>query len=214
MAAILFRHQCAKPQLVKQEVNVTSSSFNQHGLTFIPLWISNCIHYKVCDEITYPFPNFSDASNFILHIFMGIATDLLMGNTFGVRSSAVTVVTNFGSRDTWRLMTQKHHLHVGGLVQGCSIFPTLAIEIRQSCTEPSVLQWRHNGFDGVSIHQAHDCLLSRLFRHRSKKTSKLRVTGLCVGNSPRTGEFPAQMTSNVENVSIWWRHHVYDIATE
>ena len=27
---------------------------------------------------------------------------------------------------------------------------------------------------------------------RSKKISKLRVTGLCVGNSPVTGEFPAQ----------------------
>ena len=40
-----------------------------------------------------------------------------------------------------------------------------------------------------------------------KKTSKLRVTGLCVGNSPGTGEFPAQMASNAENVSIWWRHH-------
>ena len=21
------------------------------------------------------------------------------------------------------------------------------------------------------------------------------------------GEFPAQMASNVENISIWWRHH-------
>ena len=37
--------------------------------------------------------------------------------------------------------------------------------------------------------------------------SKLRVTGLCEGNSPGTGEFPAQMASNAENVSIWWRHH-------
>ena len=27
---------------------------------------------------------------------------------------------------------------------------------------------------------------------RSKKTTKLRVTGLCEGNSPVTGEFPAQ----------------------
>ena len=27
------------------------------------------------------------------------------------------------------------------------------------------------------------------------------------GNSPGTGEFPAQMASNAENVSIWWRHH-------
>ena len=70
------------------------------------------------------------------------------------------------------------------------------------------LQWRHNGRDSVSNHQPHDCLLNRLFRRRSKKTSKLPVTGLCVGNSPGTGEFPAQMTSNTENVSIWWRHHV------
>ena len=71
----------------------------------------------------------------------------------------------------------------------------------------STLQWRHNGHDGVSIHQPHHCLLNRLFRPISKKTLKVRVTGLCVGNSPRTGEFPAQMTSNAENVSIWWHHH-------
>ena len=25
--------------------------------------------------------------------------------------------------------------------------------------------------------------------------------------TPGTGEFPAQMASNAENVSIWWRHH-------
>ena len=42
---------------------------------------------------------------------------------------------------------------------------------------------------------------------RSKKTSKLCVTGLCVGKSPVTGEFPAQKASNAENVSIWWRHY-------
>ena len=69
------------------------------------------------------------------------------------------------------------------------------------------LRWRHNGYDSVSNHQPHDCLLNRLFRRKSKKTSKLRVTGLCAGNSPGTGEFPAQRTSNAENVSIWWRHH-------
>ena len=46
------------------------------------------------------------------------------------------------------------------------------------------LQWRHNGRDRVSNHQPHDCLLNRLFRRRSKKTSKLRVTGLYAGNSP------------------------------
>ena len=69
------------------------------------------------------------------------------------------------------------------------------------------LRWRHNGRDTVSNHQPHDCLLNRLFRRRSKKTSKLRVTGLCAGNWPGTGEFPAQMASNAENASIWWRHH-------
>ena len=68
-------------------------------------------------------------------------------------------------------------------------------------------RWRHNGHDSVSNHLPHDCLPNRLFRRRSKKTSKLRVTVLCVGNSPGTGEFPAQMASNAENVSIWWRHH-------
>ena len=68
----------------------------------------------------------------------------------------------------------------------------------------SLLKRRHNGRDGVSNHQPHDCLLNGLFRRRSKKTSKLRVTG----NSPVTGEFPLQRASNAENASIWWRHHV------
>ena len=71
------------------------------------------------------------------------------------------------------------------------------------------VQWRHNGREGISNHQPHDCLSDRLFRCRSKKTSKLCVTGLCAGNSPVTGEFPAQMTSKAESVSIWWRHHVF-----
>ena len=57
----------------------------------------------------------------------------------------------------------------------------------------------HNERDGVSDHQSHECLLKRLFRRRSKKTSKLRVTGLCEGNSPVTGEFPAQRASNAED---------------
>ena len=46
------------------------------------------------------------------------------------------------------------------------------------------LHWRHHDNDhgGVSNHQPHGCLLNRLFRRRSKKTSKLRVTGHCAGN--------------------------------
>ena len=75
------------------------------------------------------------------------------------------------------------------------------------------LQWRHNGRDSVSNHQPHDCLLFRLFKRRSKKTSKLRATGLCAGNSPLTGEYSAQMARNAENVSIWWRNHAVQPLT-
>ena len=73
------------------------------------------------------------------------------------------------------------------------------------------LQGRHNERDCVSNNQPHDCLLNRLFRRRSKKTSKFRVTGFCEGNSPVTGEFPAQMASNAENDSIRWHHHLLNI---
>ena len=86
-------------------------------------------------------------------------------------------------------------------------FVTFPIATVPHGSEQPALRWRHNERDGVSNYQPHDCLLNRLFRLRSMKTSKLRVTGLCAGNSPVTGEFPAQMASEAENVSIWWRHH-------
>ena len=76
-------------------------------------------------------------------------------------------------------------------------------DVTVSCT----LQWRHNERDGVSNHQPHDWIPNRLFKRRSKKISKPRVTGLCEGNSPMTGEFSAQSACNAGNVSIWWRHH-------
>ena len=51
-----------------------------------------------------------------------------------------------------------------------------------------------------------------------KKISKVLVTGLWVGNSPVTGDFPAQMASNAENVQFhdivilivtsWWAWHI------
>ena len=76
---------------------------------------------------------------------------------------------------------------------------------------PYVLGWCHYNDviiirDGVSNQQLSDCLLNRLFRRRSKKASKLRVTALCEENSLVTGELPAQRSSNTEKVSIWWRH--------
>ena len=69
-----------------------------------------------------------------------------------------------------------------------------------------------NKRDGVSNHRRLDCLLNCFMGRRSKKTSKLRVTGLCGGNPPVTGGFPSQRASNAENVSIWWRHHEYRVT--
>ena len=102
---------------------------------------------------------------------------------------------------TWgRLSQQDQEITLWCLIGGCHY-------LRLQETSSVSLWWRHNERDSVSNHQPHDCLLNRLFRRTSKKTSKLRVTGLCAGNSPVTGEFPAQMASYAENVSIWWRHH-------
>ena len=42
-----------------------------------------------------------------------------------------------------------------------------------------------------------------------KENMKAPRHWLCPGTSPVTGEFPAQMASNWENVSILWRNHVY-----
>ena len=85
----------------------------------------------------------------------------------------------------------------------CCVFLVISSPLSLTQPVPTSLHWRHNELDGVSDHQPHDCLLTCLFRHRSNKASKLRVTGLCEG----TGEFPAQKASSAENVSIWWRHH-------
>ena len=62
------------------------------------------------------------------------------------------------------------------------------------------LQWRDNERNSVSNHQTRHCLLNRLF-----KASRHWPLW---GESPLTGEFPAQMASNAENVTISWRHHV------
>ena len=101
----------------------------------------------------------------------------------------------------WFLM---HAIHI---FKGSCVEPPLKLMIGRVVTPTYSLRWRHNDHAGVSNHRPHGCLLNRLFGRKSKKTLKLRVTGLCAGNSPGTGEFPAQMASHAENVSIWWRHH-------
>ena len=71
--------------------------------------------------------------------------------------------------------------HICLLEEPLSVLSMHRLEKMKTSTS---LPRRHNDHDGVSNHQPRGCLLNRLFRRRSKKTSKLRVTGLCEGNSP------------------------------
>ena len=79
-----------------------------------------------------------------------------------------------------------------GTIVSCVVKPRVIASVHFY----GALQWRHNGRDGISNHQPFDCLLNRLFRHRSENASKLRVTGLCAANSP--------VTSSLEN-DAWCR---------
>ena len=91
----------------------------------------------------------------------------------------------------------------------CPTFGRRHLHIYFRERECTSLHWRHYDHDGVSNYQPHGCLLNCLFRRRSKKTSKLRVTGLLCREFTEAGEFPAQRASYAENVSIWWCHHVF-----
>ena len=119
------------------------------------------------------------------------------------------VVCEVPSQSPRRKIWETHAMHWNARVRRSKTVMILFSWLRQICevSSHSSLQWRHNEPNGTSNHHPHNCLHNRLFRRRSKKTSKPCVTGLCEGNSPVTGEFPAQMASNAENVSIWWRHH-------
>ena len=63
-------------------------------------------------------------------------------------------------------------------VVSSTVHTCVCIYQRHKCCQHRIsLQWRYNEHDGVSNHQRLYCLPNCLFRHRSKKTSKLRVTG-------------------------------------
>ena len=124
------------------------------------------------------------------------------------RSRLVTIVYLIHTNPMLKIM--KPGLFSGGNWKKCFISSSTWANRRRSAYIWKVefkLEWRHNGRDGVSNHQPQHCLFNTLFRRRSNKASNPRVPGLCAGNSPVTGEFPAQMASNAKNVSIWWRHH-------
>ena len=162
-------------------------------------------------------------SNNLTQWFKYTGDYLLGGRTMGLVPVSISLVVSYVSSITFLGISAEIYYfgahmaffflaHVIGAILSAVLFVPLLYPLKiTSANEVSTftLHWRHNGRDGVSNLEPHDCLLNRLFRRRSKKTSELRVTGLCVGNSPVTGEFHAQRASNAKNVSIWWRHHEF-----
>ena len=71
------------------------------------------------------------------------------------------------------------------------------------------LRWRHNGHDGVSNHQHHDCLLNRLFRRRPKKHQSSASLAFLWGiqrrpvNSPHKWPVTRKMFP-FDDVIMWW----------
>ena len=94
--------------------------------------------------------------------------------------------------DSWNLSFSQIYFHLAALDTIFAQFPTFT-------GNEWALEWRHNEHDGVTNHRRLDSLPKRLFVQRSKKTSKLRVTGLCEGNTSVTGGFPSQRASSAEN---------------
>ena len=73
--------------------------------------------------------------------------------------------------------------------------------------------WKSSRSHFAVNHRCRGCVLNHLFRRRSQKTySKLCINDFCDENPPLTGGFSSQRASNTEYVSIWWRHHVVDLA--
>ena len=75
---------------------------------------------------------------------------------------------------TFYQITKSVHRFHRNIYSICTYTSTYAAILQRHIS----LQWRHN---------EHDSLLNCLFRRRSKKTSKFRVTVLCEGNPPVTG---------------------------
>ena len=141
-------------------------------------------------------PSSSKTRTYLFYIVNIIDADVL--TTQGASASATMILT---------LMKRNNSVSAClRLTFTCSVFLHIYIILRflflswlWRCFLPQgASQWRHNKRDGVLNHRRLDCLHNRLFRRRSKKTSKVRVTGLCEGNSPVVGGFPSQRAGNAE----------------
>ena len=109
----------------------------------------------------------------------------------------------------------RHFIFVNGTgTNFCDVWFLLKINWR-----PLPLQWRHNGHDGISNHQPHDCLLNRLFRRRSKKTSNSALPVFVRGShwsavkSPHKGPLTWKMFTFYDAIMasvVWSCHSILD----
>ena len=76
----------------------TLSSFHKYEFNLIPAWISDSTHYKVWDEITYPFPNFNDVAvevwEWISHFIPDFTEHLITYPCWGIWSYEFLLVWN------------------------------------------------------------------------------------------------------------------------
>ena len=109
---------------------------------------------------------------FYLAIFFKVAS-VALGLYYGCPSASAATLKDIGEIIVHYTQQSTTHVHVSSKAQFAN-----TLDSWWTWWKIIALQRCHNGRD----HQPHDCLLNCLFRCRSKKTSKLPVTGLCAGN--------------------------------
>ena len=156
--------------------------------------------------------------------FGGTSTTVHQSDVISVRINVSKPLNNWGKY--YRDKYTKNSVTINHTVNGiCGLKKATKLRHEYFCTEhiwrdhALIYHYSHNERDGDSNHRRLDCLLNRLFIRRPRKTSKPRVTGLCEGNSPVTGEFPAPrpVTHLQEHIRTWWKlisctHHTSPVG--
>ena len=120
-----------------------------------------------------------------------------------------------------------HSEYIDGVVQENRNSCALAMDLHLSCTNLSIYRlyivyissklklWIATKIKALVCHfypviYIIICTIMYIFKYISLNLILKIICdiGFCERKSPVTGELPTNRTSNAENVSIWWRHHV------
>ena len=88
--------------------------------------------------------------------------------------------------------------YVGGTLE---VIMMTADDLASNCCRVICHHLEHSVVN-IASHKSH--YTTQILRSGHETSTFIEISG----GWPGTGEFPAQMASNAENVSIWWRHHV------